>query len=393
MRILHTADWHLGRLFHQVSLIEDQRHVLWQIADYVQEHAVDVLLVSGDIYDRAVPPVAAVKLLSEFLEYLQRVSDAVIIMISGNHDSADRLGFGAAQLETAGLHIVSSPTQSNQPIIVERRGVSCRFFGIPYIEPVEIAALTEEPIRSHDEALAWVLKSIRQNTDSVASNIILAHCLVLGGQESESERLISVGGAANVSSKHFADFTYTALGHLHSPQSCGFDNIRYSGSPLKYSFSEHEQDKGVELLELNSDGLESRKRLPLIPQRDVRVLSGFFDDLLLADANATDCEDYLLIRLQDKRAILDAMPQLREVYPNVLQLEKPGIASQGEFGQPKRHMLKRGEFHMFRDFFHQMTNDELDLSEERALKTIIDAVLKGQDEVMLPIDDMNDASK
>lgn len=374
MRVLHTADWHLGRLFHHASLIEDQRHVLQQITTYVLEHEVDVLIVAGDIYDRAIPPVAAVQLLNDFIDDLRARSDVVIIMISGNHDNAERLGFGASQLKKAGVHILSDLNRAAEPVQVSKAGVNCAFYGIPYHDPAQINVLAGLQAKDSNSGHTWMVNQIKANLDRECCNILISHCLVLGSAESDSERTLAVGGTDRVDVEPMKEFDYVALGHLHSPQKCTYHHIRYSGSPLKYSFSEHEQGKSICLITLKDNRLQTVSELPLQPRRDVRVMSGLFNELCEKACEDPHREDYLLIKIEDKRAILDAMAELRESYPNVLHIEKTGILGTTELNHPNREKLRRGEFHMFRDFYQQMTGEEMSVSEETLLKETIDAL-------------------
>ncbi len=378
MKFIHTSDWHIGRQFHNVSLLEDQRHVLAQIVDYIQSEHVDALVIAGDIYDRSVPPAAAVELLDEVLNKVCHELSVPVIIISGNHDSAERLRFGARQLKQAGLHIMSDINKVAEAVTVEdSSGIAVNFYGIPYHDPELVRHHYDTPVSNHDEAHSFLVDTIKQSIPSPDSiNVLLSHCFVDGAEESESERPLSIGGADRVSYMPMTVFNYTALGHLHSPQYRGEPTIRYSGSILKYSFSEQHQKKGISLVELDANGKADITPLTLSPLRDMRVIEGSLADII--DSGKTDpgSNDYIMVRLTDTHAILDSMGKLRSVYPNILHLEKPGIMAVGEKKAMNKEKLKRGEMEMFQDFFDQVSGNNLSAEQNSALETVIDSLHK-----------------
>ncbi|WP_210394638.1 exonuclease SbcCD subunit D [Motiliproteus sediminis] len=377
MRFIHTSDWHIGRQFHGQSLLEDQRHVLEQLVAMVAEQGVDAVVIAGDIYDRSVPPAAAVALLDQVLERICVELAVPVVLIPGNHDSAERLRFGASQLKQAGLHILGDLNQIAEP--VEIKGV--RFYGIPYNDPELVRATFDCGVKTHDEAHRWLLAQIDDAGDSLP-RVLVSHCFIDGAEESESERPLSIGGADRVSYQPFERFDYVALGHLHSPQYRGAEHIRYSGSLLKYSFSEQHQRKGVTLVEITASGNGAEvvtSPLALTPLRDMRVLEGELAMLLEQGRTDPNAEDYLLVRLTDRHALLDPMGKLREVYPNVLHLEKPGLMAAGEGDSARRDQLKRGELALFHDFFEQVAGQPLSDAQEAAFKQTL-ARLQRSDE-------------
>lgn len=355
MRILHTSDWHIGRQFHNVSLLDDQRHVLAQIAETVRNRRVDVVVVAGDIYDRSVPAAAAVELLDATVNRICNELQVPMILIAGNHDGPERLAFGARQLAGAGLHVVGPLWKSPQPIVLG--GVA--FYPIPYADPPTVRNVHGVEVSTHDEAMAHLLAQVRVDNGPQRPCVVIAHCFLAGGEVSESERPLSMGGADQVSPEHFKGFSYAALGHLHGPQYKGEAQIRYAGSLLKYSFSEARQRKSVTLVELDAAGHAAIELIPLQPLRDMRVIEGALDALLAAGRSDPRREDYLLVRLSDTHAILDVMNKLREVYPNVLHLERPGLMARSEGMEVSRERLKKGELAMFEDFFVQVTGEAL----------------------------------
>ena len=377
MKILHTSDWHLGRQFHNYSLLEDQRHVLQQICTIVAEQQVDVVIVAGDIYDRSVPPAVAVELLDETIDRICHDLQVPMIMIAGNHDSPERLGFGARQLATAGLYVVGNLWQTPQSIVLtDRHGQKVAFYPIPYADPATVRHHHNVEVTSHEEAMSHLIDLIHKSRDRSIPAVAIAHCFLAGGEGSESERPLSIGGVEYVTPQLFSDFSYTALGHLHGPQFHHAETIRYSGSLLKYSFSEEQQKKSVTLVDLSFDGSVSIEKIAIAPLRNMRTLSGSLDELLAAGKNDPQCDDYLRIQLTDTHAILDVMNKLRDVYPNVLHLERPGLVSQRSV-QADRERLQRGELSMFCDFYQQVTGDELTEEQNQIVTRELEQLQRG----------------
>ena len=370
MKFIHTSDWHIGRQFHSVSLLDDQRHVLDQIVAHIKNEAVDAVIIAGDIYDRSVPPAAAVSLLDDVLNTICSNLGVPVILIPGNHDGAERLRFGSNQLSQAGLHIMGDLDQITQPVVLSKNGCEVSFYGIPYNDPESVRNHFSVDVSSHDEAHQYLVEQIDSVKAANNINVLISHCFIDGAEESESERPLSIGGADRVSVEPFKSFDYVALGHLHNPQYKGEEHIRYSGSILKYSFSEQRQQKGVTLVEMQADGLKSTKHLALKPLRDMRILEGELEDLLKQGLTDPNKHDYLLIRLTDQNAILEPMAKLRQVYENVLHIEKTWLQESGDL-QVNRDKLKRGELEMFQDFFKQVSNQDLSPDQYEAIATII----------------------
>ncbi len=374
MKFIHTSDWHIGRLFQNIALLDDQLYVLQQVKSYAIEHKVDAVIIAGDIFDRSVPPAEAVDALNNFLEQLTIELSIPVILISGNHDSAKRLGFGAKHMQQAGLHILSNLTDITKPITIESDTGPVNFYGIPYHDPVEVREAFDCDVKTYDEAHIHLVDRINAVRSTDIPSVLISHCFIDGADESESERPLSIGGADRVSYDPLKSFDYVALGHLHAPQYKGFEHIRYSGSLLKYSFSEYKQKKGVTLVEVGQTGLVSHQHLALTPQHDLRVLEGTLAGILDDATTDTHKQDYLLIKLTDKNDILDPMGQLRQVYPNTLQLER----TQFTFASGSRLVadvgLKRTEQQVFTDFFEQVTGNELSEAQQTLLLETIQQV-------------------
>lgn len=379
MRILHTSDWHIGRQFHNQSLLADQAEVLEQLIDIVEHECIDVVIIAGDVYDRSVPPADAVALLNRTLRRLCQDLGVPVILISGNHDSAERLGFAADLMQSSGLHILSRLDGVTTPVVIEKDGTEVAFYGIPYATPESVRDAFEEAAKTFDEAHTALVERTKAAWRPGQRRVLVSHCFVSGGDVSESERPLSVGGADTVSWRPMADFDYVALGHLHAPQRAGADHIRYAGSLLKYSFSEVDHRKGVTLVELNGHESPVIEHRDLTPPRDMRILEGAFADILARGETDERPDDYLLIRLTDKKAILDTLSQLRAVYPNVLHLEKPGLDVDREARLHSREQLKRTEAELFADFFEQAQGEAMTEEQREALNEIIQAVHRDEE--------------
>ncbi|EKO3498474.1 exonuclease SbcCD subunit D [Vibrio fluvialis] len=378
MKFLHTSDWHLGRQFHNVSLLEDQRYVLKQLIDYLKNNAVDAVIVAGDVYDRSVPPTVAIELLDEVVSSICTDLNIPMIMIPGNHDGARRLGFAAKQMKGAGLHIISDFEQMMTPVVLKSElAGDVAFYGMPYNDPEQVRHHYRNSVTTHDEAHQFLCECIKAQRDTSQRHVLISHCFVDGAMESDSERPLSIGGSDRVNHEHFADFDYVALGHLHQPQKKGEEHIRYSGSLMKYSFSEQHQKKGMTLVELNDAGFVAAKHIPLSAPHDMRIIEGELDQLLEQGKTDPSAHDYLLVRLHDKHAILDPMEKLRKVYPNVLHLEKPGmlIGVDQEMGRAR---LARGEMDMFRDFFLEAKQEPLSEQQESAMAEVIQSLKQAE---------------
>ncbi|RTZ18316.1 exonuclease SbcCD subunit D [Vibrio aquaticus] len=370
MKFLHTSDWHLGRQFHNVSLLDDQKVVLNQITAYLQDNKVDAVVIAGDIYDRSVPPTAAIELMNQFVETVCGELGVPIILIPGNHDGAERLGFASKQMKGAGLHILSNFADMVTPVIISSDIGPVAFYGMPYNDPELVRHHFKQSVSSHDDAHKLLCDEIKTHFNAEHKNVLISHCFVDGAIESESERPLSIGGSDRVSHEHFVDFDYVALGHLHQPQKKGEEYIRYSGSLMKYSFSEQHQKKGMTLVEFDEQGFRSATHIDLVAPHQMRIIEGELDTIIEQGKTDPNNEDYLLVRLMDKHAILNPMDKLRAVYPNVLHLEKPGmlIGMEQEMASAK---LARSETDMFRDFFLEAQNSELSEEQDKAISDII----------------------
>jgi len=377
---LHTADWHLGRIFYNIHLTEDQAFVLEQFVSLVKDTRPDVVVIAGDVYDRAVPPPEAVSLLNEVLSQLLLDCRLPVIVIAGNHDSPERLGFADRLLSRQGLFVVGQYTHATTPIVLEDAYGPVYFCPIPYVEPAIVRDRLAVPeVQNHDEAMRQVLAHARGQVPAGRRKVAVAHAFTAGGLTSESERLLTVGGAGTVSADYFADFSYAALGHLHRPQKVGGDHIRYAGSLLKYSFAEADQPKSVTLAEIDGSGRLKLEFISLSPRRDVRCLRGKLADILAQPPDRRD--DYLMITLTDPRPIFDAMGKLRAVFPNVLHVEREVLTAGADSlsHTPVDHR-RQSEDELFAAFFTQVTGEEMTVAEREAFGQLLNEFLRQERE-------------
>jgi len=371
LRFLHTADWHLGRIFYNLHLTEDQAFVLEQFVDLVKDTKPDAVIIAGDVYDRSVPPPEAVKLLGEFLARVAVDSSVPIIMIAGNHDSPERLGFGDRVLARQRLHVIGQVVDKAAPIVLEDKYGPVYFCPIPYAEPAVVRERTGETVTNHGEALELLLGQMDQIVPPACRRVAVAHAYVGGGEASESERPLSIGGMATVETGMFQPFNYVALGHLHQAQTVGLPQVRYSGSLLKYSFSEADHRKSVSLVELDAAGKATVEPISLRPRRDVRCIQGYLADVLAAAAADKQADDYLMVTLKDSGALLDPMAKLRQVYPNVLHFERSYLEVATAITTNRIDHRRQEERELFADFFAQVTGQSLSGGESAVLDKLL----------------------
>jgi DNA repair protein SbcD/Mre11 len=330
MLMLHTSDWHLGRSLHRADLRAAQAAFLDHLVSTVRAEKVDVVLVAGDVYDRAVPPVDAVELCEDALLRLH-ATGARIVLISGNHDSARRLGFGAGLLELAGVHLRTQVAELARPVLLEDAHGPVAIYGVPYAEPDAVRGeLPPQVPTGHAGVLGHAAQRIRADADArgVRRRVVMAHGWVTGGAASESERDITVGGVGQVPAGTFAGFSYVALGHLHGQQTLG-GHLRYSGSPLPYSFSEATHRKGSWLVELDANGTKRAERVPAPAYRRLSPLRGRLADLLGSAIYAQYEQDFVSVTLTDPSRPEGPMDALRARFPHILVLTFEPTPSQG----------------------------------------------------------------
>ena len=454
MRFLHTADWHLGRIFYGQYLTDDQAHVLEnQFFTILKDEKIDGILLAGDIFDRAVPPIEAVELWDSIITRLAMDYKVPLFVVSGNHDGAERLEVGRSMLSRSGIHIWGSPYHALQPFVFEGVDGKVAICPMPFSEPRRIgdalgfgstnisletiqnidnvetpAAKTKTKTKGSkskkasvgvvedslfasvdkvDEKIAAIETSKGVTQDLVAHNesglnlhnndqmyqawsnhlrnqvpkgmrsIAISHAFVMGGEVGGSERTMSIGGSEQVSPQVFKDFHYTALGHLHGPQRMGADYIRYSGSPLKYSFDEHTQKKSFTIIDMDTNGKVEISTIPVEAKRDVVILEGYFEDLLNnKELQAKHKDDYVQARLLDTMPIMDGMAKLRQVYNRCMTIDLVGrvAAPMADMGDAVFKELNERE--LFNQFAETVWKEPLTEREQQYINSVWDRILK-----------------
>jgi len=319
MKFFHLSDLHLGKRVNEFSMLEDQWDILQKIVVFAKEHKPDAVLIAGDVYDKSMPIVEAVQLLDRFLVWLNELGITVFI-VSGNHDNAERVAFGAELLKNSSVHIVQSYNGKIAPVTLSDGYGDINIWMLPYLKPSLIRRhFPDRDVNTYSDAISAALSNA--NLDISARNVLVAHQFVTGAITSESEE-ISVGGSENVDSSVFDGFDYVALGHIHRPQQICRETLRYSGTPLKYSFSEASHTKSVTVVDMDGKGEIKITELPLAPLRDMREVRGTYNEIMNRNSyRGTNTEDYIHIVLTDEQDEPDAISKLRNVYPNLMRLE------------------------------------------------------------------------
>ncbi len=320
MKFIHLSDLHIGKRINEFSMIEDQEYILAKILNIIDDEKPDAVIIAGDVYDKTFPVIEAVKVLDDFLVKLAE-RKLQVFMISGNHDSAERLSFGNRLMDATGVHISSVYDGQIKSITLSDEYGDVRVHLLPFIKPAHVRAVyPEEDITSYDSALRVAIKHIK--LDTKLRNVLVTHQFVTGAEKSESEEM-SVGGTDNIDSDAFDKFDYVALGHIHKPQNIGFERIRYCGTPLKYSFSEANDQKSVTVVELGKKDKLVVRTVPLKAKRDMVELKGSYEELTLKtfyDGKSYP-NDYVHITLTDEDDIVDAIAKLRTIYPYLMRLD------------------------------------------------------------------------
>ncbi|MGV9703749.1 exonuclease SbcCD subunit D [Streptomyces sp. NPDC003483] len=376
MRLLHTSDWHLGRAFHRVTMLGAQAEFIGHLVTTVRERAVDAVVVSGDVYDRAVPPLAAVEL---FDDALHRLADLGVptVMISGNHDSARRLGVGAGLIGRAGIHLRTEPSASGTPVVLADAHGDVALYGLPYLEPALVKDEFAVDRAGHETVLAAAMDRVRADLAGRppgTRSVVLAHAFVTGGAASDSERDITVGGVAAVPAAVFDGVDYVALGHLHGSQTLT-ERVRYSGSPLPYSFSEADHRKSMWLVDLGPDGSVGAERVDCPVPRALARLRGRLEELLADPGLARHEEAWVEATLTDPVRPAEPMARLTERFPHTLSLVfEPERAPEDPDVSYARRLAGRSEQQIAEDFVAHVRGTGPDPREQAVLRDAFDAV-------------------
>ena len=376
MKLLHLSDLHLGKRVNGFSMLEDQRVILTQIVDLAEEEKVDAVLLAGDLYDKPVPPAEAVTLLDRFLTRLSG-GGIPVFAISGNHDSPERLAFATRLLAGEGIHLTAQYQGPQPPFLLQDEYGDVAIYALPYLKPALVRHWNPEAdIASYEEAVSYALG--QWAVDKTRRNVLLAHQFVTGGVTCESEER-SVGGVDQIPAPLFAAFDYVAFGHLHGPQSVGRHTLRYSGSPLKYSFSECGHEKSVTLVTLKEKGQVEIQTLPLTPCRDLREILGAYEAVTVKSFyQGTNREDYLHVILTDEEDVPEAMGKLRTIYPNLMKLSYDNRRTQGvaEVTGAERPEEKT-PLELFQDFYRLQNNQPMAPQQEALVRQLMETIWEG----------------
>lgn len=381
MKFFHTADWHLGKLVQGIYMTDEQRHVLRQFIDAIKVEKPDVVIIAGDLYDRAVPPTDAVMLLDEVLKEIIVDLQTPVIAVAGNHDSPSRLDFGSELMRENGYFIDGRIKRPIQPVVIEDVHGEVHFHLVPYADPSICRQLYEdETIVDFTSAMQRVIEEMTFDKD--ARHIFVGHAFVTPHGEAEentsdSERPLAIGGAEYVSAHLFKPFHYTALGHLHQSHYVLNEKIRYAGSPLKYSISEEHHKKGFYIVDMDEEGKVVIEKRELYPMHDMRTVEGHMDEILTHPPS----DDFVFVKLLDESPVLFPMEKVKSIFPNAMHIERKMVRSTAATLQQREGVTqeKPDEMTLFRYFYTQMNDVEPDQETERLFAEVLHEVKGGSD--------------
>ena len=373
MKLIHLSDLHIGKRVNEVSMIEDQEYILLKILEIIDDEKPDAVMICGDVYDKSVPSAEAVTLFDDFLCRLAKRQIPVLI-ISGNHDSPERLAFGNRLMETAGIHISPVYNGRAQSVTLRDDHGEVNFWLLPFVKPAHVRRFyEEETIESYTDALRVAVEQM--HIDPTGRNVLLTHQFVTGAATCESEE-ISVGGSDNVDAAVFEDFDYVALGHIHGPQNVGGHRIRYCGTPLKYSFSEEAHHKSVSVVKLGKKGELEVDLRPLIPRRDLRSIRGTFEEVTdKAFYHGTATGDYLQVILTDEEDVPEALGKLRAIYPNLMKLRYDNTRTRtNRVIEGAEHVQRKSELELFEELYLQQNNQPMSDRQRGYMLELIESI-------------------
>lgn len=373
MKIMHLSDLHIGKKVNEYSMLQDQIYILKEILRIIDNEKVETVIIAGDVYDRSLPPNEALELFDEFLYQLSG-RNVNVFVISGNHDSPERISYGGRMMTENKIFLSPVYDGNVKPITLNDDYGEVNFYLLPFVRPADIRRyFPDENIENYTDAVKVAIDNM--NVDFSERNIFVTHQFVTGAELSESEDII-VGGTDNVSGEVFDGFDYVALGHIHREQTVGKDNIRYCGTPLKYSFSEAKHIKSVTILDFNNKGNIEYSKIPLTPFRDMREIRGTYYELTLkSNYESTNTEDYLHITLTDEEDIPDAIGKLRSIYPNIMKLDYDNLRTRGSGTVDAiENIESKSPFELFADLFKQQNNQDMSEEQEEIMRNLIDKI-------------------
>lgn len=358
MKFVHLSDLHLGKRVNGYSMIEDQKYILLKILNVIDEQKAEAVVIAGDVYDKPIPPTEAVQLFDDFLFRLVE-RNLQILVISGNHDSPERIAFGSRFMDKSGVHMSQVYNGKNDLVELNDKYGKVNFYMLPFVKPSNVRRFFEdEEINTYTDAVRVAVSHM--NVNKKARNVIITHQFVTGAQRSESET-IAVGGTDNVDSYVFDDFDYVALGHIHGPQNVGKNTLRYCGTPLKYSFSEISHKKSVTVVEMKEKGNVKVSTVELTPKLDMRKIKGTYEELTFKkNYENTNTEDYLHIILTDEEDVADAVAKLRCVYPNLMKLDYDNTRTRNSLALTQAEETeKKTDTELLSEFFEKQNGKPL----------------------------------
>lgn len=376
MKLVHLSDLHIGKRVNEFNLLEDQAYILDEILAVIDRESPDAVIIAGDIYDKSVPSAEAVRLFDDFLYRLSRRGKAVFI-ISGNHDSPERIAFASRLISGSGIHLSPVYKGKVEPVVLVDEYGPVSFYMLPFVKPAHVrAAFPEEEIGSYTEALGLAVEKL--GMDKSGRNVLIAHQFVTGAARSDSED-VSVGGLDNVDAAVFDGIDYVALGHIHRAQSCTAPHIRYCGTPLKYSFSECSHEKSVSVVELMEKGSVNIRTVPLSPLRDMREIRGSYMELCARESYAgSNTDDYLHITLTDEEDIPDVIAKLRSIYPNIMKLDYDNKRTRSGFGSlSAADAQHKSPLELFGEFYEEQNGQAMSSDQEAFARELMEKIWEG----------------
>jgi len=374
MRFVHLSDLHLGKRLNEFSLIDDQKYILNKIIEIISQNDIDAIIIAGDIYDKTVPSAEAVELFDSFLTSLSFIKKTVFI-VSGNHDSAERLAFGGKLMTSSGVYISPVYDGRIEPISLKDEFGTVNFWLVPFLKPSSVRRYFEnDDIDSYDDAVRTVVNSL--NLEKTERNVIVSHQFVTGAVLSDSEK-ITVGGSENISCDIYNDFDYVALGHIHRPQTIGKENIRYCGTPIKYSFSEVNHNKSLTVVDIKEKGSIEMTYIPLVPMRDMAEIKGSFDDIIspITYEGTTLRTDFLHITLTDEDEIINAIGKLRKVYHNILKLDYDNTRTRSYASVDLSDRVEiKSPIELFSELYEKQNNMPMNSEERQFMENLISSL-------------------
>ena len=373
MRFLHLSDLHLGKRVNEFSMLEDQAYILKEILNIIDEQKVEAVLIAGDIYDKVIPSAEAVRLLDDFLTRIA-ARELPVFLISGNHDSAERVAFGSRLMSSRQIYLSPVFESDVEPITISDRYGEINIYMLPFVKPSLVKRVyPEEEIITYQDAVNAAVQHMQIDTDK--RNILLAHQFVTGAARCDSEEL-SVGGVDDVDASVFEGFDYVALGHLHGPQKIGKETVRYSGTPLKYSFSEASHKKAAVIVDVEEKGTVKIQQIPLVPKHDMREIRGTYMEVTALDFyKDMNTEDYLHITLTDEEDIPDAIGKLRTIYPNIMKLSYDNLRTKAAVTvRGTAEVEEKSPMELLREFYELQNNQPMTDEQEEIARGMMEEI-------------------